>query len=70
MYEFSSQGEPFVLRLTPPNSGIDPDDMASILHYAQYLAGGGLSVPGPLLSRNGRLVETIVDGEQTWLASA
>ncbi len=69
VYEFTSQGKPYVLRLNPPDSGIDRDDMESILHYMHYLADGGLNVPTPLLSREGRLVEMIPDGEGTWLAT-
>ncbi len=69
VYEFTSRGESFILRLTPPNSGIDRDDMESVLHYMHYLSDGGLCVPSPLLSREGRLVEMIPDGDRTWLAT-
>jgi len=70
VYQFSSQGMPYVLRLTPPEGGIGLQDMESILHYMQTLADGGLSVPRPLGSLNGQLVEEIRVDEALWLASA
>lgn len=70
VYQFSAQGVPYILRLTPPGGGIDPRDMASILDFMRHLAEGGLTVPRPLASQHNRLVEEITADENTWLATA
>ena len=70
VYEFVQSGKPAILRLTPPGASIDITSMTSILHWMRYLADHAVSVPGQLLSRQGRLVETLHDDQGTWLASA
>lgn len=70
VYGYTRAGKSLILRLTPPDSGIDRPDMQSILHWMKYLAENGLNVPAPQYSSQGRLVEEIPAEEGAWLASA
>ncbi len=69
IYAYSFEGRDMVLRLVPPEVGLQHADVQSILHWMQFLADGGLAVPRPQSSREQRLVESIQFGDQTWLAS-
>ncbi len=69
VYAYCVDGQELVLRLVPPEAGLQLADMYSILHWMQFLADGGLSVPRPQVSRGNRLVEPIQFEGGTWLAS-
>lgn len=55
----------YVMRITPPNDDIRILDMQAILHWMQYLARQGGSVPSPIQSSDHSLIEIIQHhGEQ------
>jgi Ser/Thr protein kinase RdoA (MazF antagonist) len=70
VYGFKRNDRNFVLRLTPPNDEINVAAQRSILAWMAYLAAHGASVPEPLPSQNGQLVEVIPSSEGEWLAVA
>jgi amicoumacin kinase len=59
IYEFPGYGKTFVLRVTPPNAEIDVPAMRAVLNWLSYLAEQGGSVPTPLCSRWGNLIESV-----------
>jgi Ser/Thr protein kinase RdoA (MazF antagonist) len=70
VYGFKRNDKNFVLRLSPPNEDVDLPAQKSILAWMAYLAAHGASVPEPLPSQNGNLVEVISSPEGEWLAVA
>lgn len=70
VYGFSRDGADFVLRITPPDSDLDADAMRAILTWVRALDAHGASVAGPIRSRAGRLVETMISGAATYIVSA
>ena len=70
VYGFSRDSADFVLRITPPDSDLDADAVRAILTWVQALDAHGASVAGPIVSRAGRLVETMTSGEATYVVSA
>ena len=70
VYGFKRNERNYVLRLTPPNDEINVAAQRSILAWMAYLAAHGASVPEPLPSQNGNLVEVIPSSAGEWLAVA
>ena len=70
VYGFKRDDRNFVLRLSPPNDDVDVIAQRSILAWMAYLARHGASVPAPLLSQNGNLVEVVSSPEGEWLVVA
>jgi Ser/Thr protein kinase RdoA (MazF antagonist) len=70
VYGFKRNGRNYVLRLTPPNDDVDITVQKAILVWMAYLAAHGASVPEPLPSKNGNMVEVISSPEGEWLAVA
>jgi amicoumacin kinase len=70
VYGFRRNGGNFVLRLTPPNEDVDVVAQRSILAWMAHLAAYGASVPEPLPSQNGNLVEVIPSSAGEWLVVA
>jgi Ser/Thr protein kinase RdoA (MazF antagonist) len=68
VYGFTQDGGQYILRLTPPNDEMDVQACQSLLAWMAYLAARGASVPGPLPSKNGRLIEIIPTNEGDWQA--
>lgn len=64
VFGYESGGCRYVLRLTPPDAEINLDSTRSILAFLKYLADGGASVPEPVESLAGQLVETLPDLNQ------
>ncbi len=69
VYEFPYRGSACILRITPPNEGIDYPTMRSILDWMGFLAAQGAPVTRPLPSPRGSSVECIPSGE-VYLAAA
>jgi Ser/Thr protein kinase RdoA (MazF antagonist) len=70
VYSFPHQGKEYVLRLTPPNQDINEQSLRANLALMDYLAQGAVSVPAPLHSLRGELVETFPSDEGLYFASA
>ncbi len=70
VYEFARDAGSYVLRITPPDSGISPQAMRAILHWMRALADHDVPVAAPTPSVNGHLVETIAADGQTYLITA
>jgi Ser/Thr protein kinase RdoA (MazF antagonist) len=70
IYEFPKDGESFILRVTPPNAEIDRPAMRAVLHWLKYLAAQGASVPTPLCSRRGSLIESVQINHETYVLVA
>jgi len=70
VYGFKRDERDFILRLSPPNDEVNLTAQKSILAWMSYLAEHGASVPAPLPSQNGNLVEVISSPEGEWLAVA
>jgi len=68
VYGFNRNDRNYVLRLTPPNDDVDLAAQRSNLTWMACLAAHGASVPEPLPSQNGNLVEVISSPEGEWLA--
>jgi hypothetical protein len=58
IYEFPRKGKTFILRVTPPNAEIDVSAMRAALSWMSYLSANGASVPSPMHSRQGNLIES------------
>jgi len=69
VYSFSCARREYVLRLTPPEAAVDHSSRLAILAWMAHLAQHGVSVPAPLPSQKGKLIEPIPTVEGTWLAS-
>lgn len=69
VYGFNRRGTELVLRITPPNNEVDLPSMQSILHWMDYLAKNGATVSQPIQSSQGRLIEIIQSGKESYLAS-
>lgn len=64
-YTFERDGLPRVLRISPPDPDASEEALAATLAFIDYLAQGGVSVPAPLRSCNGRLIEPVqAEGER------
>lgn len=70
VYEFSRANRSFILRITPPNDEIDISAMRAVLGWVEYLSLNGASVPTPLHSRDGHLIEIIQSENGTYLLVA
>jgi amicoumacin kinase len=68
VYEFSKGDQVYVLRLTPPNGEIDDQSMRAILEWVHFLSTHGAPVASPILSSDRRLIETIDQDGDTFLA--
>jgi Ser/Thr protein kinase RdoA (MazF antagonist) len=55
-YAFSRDGD-YILRIIPPNAELDAASMTAIFAWMAHLSAHGVSVPQPLGSTRGRLVE-------------
>jgi Ser/Thr protein kinase RdoA (MazF antagonist) len=69
VYGFRRDGRNYVLRLMPPGDETDVGLQKSILAWMAHLAAHGASVPAPLPSQNGELMEVIPSPEGEWLAA-
>jgi len=70
VYGFRRDDRNYILRLTPPNDETDQMAQRSVLAWMAYLAEHGASVPQPLRSHNGDLVEVIPSADGEWLVVA
>lgn len=70
VYQFSREGRPCVLRITPPNEEIDEGAARAILAWMHYLAEGGGAVTRPALSAGGRLLEVVEGADGLYLLAA
>ncbi|MEX2161229.1 MAG: phosphotransferase [Anaerolineales bacterium] len=68
VHGFTRGGQDWVLRLLPPSDDTELRGQQAILAWMDHLAKNGASVPAPMRSRNGRLVEPITTPEGVWLA--
>jgi Ser/Thr protein kinase RdoA (MazF antagonist) len=68
VYEFSKGDQDCILRITPPGEEIDGLAMRAILDWVDFLSAHGAPVAGPILSKDGRLIETIEQDGETYLA--
>lgn len=69
VYGFRRDDRNYVLRLMPPGNETDVWLQKSILAWMAHLAAHGASVPAPLPSQNGELMEVIPSPEGEWLAA-
>ncbi len=69
-YAFERAGAAYVLRITPPGENVGEEELYSTLALINFLSEGGVSVPAPLRSRSGKLVESITSGDLQYLAMA
>lgn len=69
-YTFERDGRDCVLRITPPDEEVGERELYSSLHFTDFLARGGVSVPVPLRSVHGRLVEPLQADEGLHLVMA
>jgi Ser/Thr protein kinase RdoA (MazF antagonist) len=67
---FKNQEEETVLRLLPPQEGVEPDDLIPILAWMEYLSNFGCPVVKPVRSISGELVTQISIDNQKYLVSA
>lgn len=70
VYSFQHAGRDYILRLSPPSEESDAQRQRSLLAWMAHLAVHGASVPTPLTSHNGNLVEVLPTAEGEWLAVA
>jgi Ser/Thr protein kinase RdoA (MazF antagonist) len=70
VYAFQHGGQDCVLRLTPPNGEIDERSTQAALAWMDFLARHGASVPRPIPSRHGRLIESIEDTDGRYVVTA
>jgi Ser/Thr protein kinase RdoA (MazF antagonist) len=70
VYGFARGDKNYVLRLMPPSADTDLERQRAILAWMAHLAANGASVPGPLPSQRGNLVEVISSPDGDWLAVA
>jgi Ser/Thr protein kinase RdoA (MazF antagonist) len=70
VYRFQRDGKEYVLRLTPPNDESDAQAQRSLLTWMAHLAAQGASVPAPLTSQKGNLIEIIPTAQGDWLVTA
>jgi Ser/Thr protein kinase RdoA (MazF antagonist) len=59
VYEFIRDNERRVLRIIPPNEDIDGDSLRGVLAWMDFLATNRMSVPRPIPSDEGKLVEIV-----------
>lgn len=68
VYEFTRDGQVYVLRITPPDEQLDQQAARVILDWMAFLSEAGAAVPRPVPSKEGRLIETCpVDGGEAVL---
>jgi amicoumacin kinase len=70
VFAFSRPGQECILRITPPDEGVDAAALLAALDYSDYLAQGGVSVPAPLRSLRGTWIEAIPSQNGAYLAAA
>lgn len=70
VYEFTRNGRQCVLRISPPSDEITPMSAQSVLHWMAHLAEGGVSVPRPVPTMRGRLVEVAAPRDEVYVLSA
>ena len=58
VYEYKRDGQPFILRISfrPDRTA---EQIKAELHFVNYLAEHGVRVSRPILSQNGKLLETV-----------
>lgn len=66
VYEFIRDRERRVLRIIPPNEDIDGDSLHGVLAWMDFLAANRMSVPKPIPSDEGKLVETVERGNKSY----
>jgi Ser/Thr protein kinase RdoA (MazF antagonist) len=70
VYEYVKHGQGYVLRITPPDGGIDLAGMQATLAWMQFLSAFGVDVVLPVRSRQRKLVEVIEWQGSSFLISA
>jgi len=69
VFGFTSQGKECILRITPPNEGIDETILQASLAWVGFLVEHGASVAKPVASIQGCLVEPLPRNAETVLLS-
>lgn len=67
MYGFNQDSRFFVLRISPPSTEINFEEMYAILEWMRFLAEHRASVPSPMLSIDNNLIEVIEYEDQPYL---
>ncbi len=70
VYEYAMDQRARVLKIIPPNTDLDLNAMRAVLEWMAFLAAHDGPVVRPLPSRNGRLIETVENGDQILIAVA
>jgi Ser/Thr protein kinase RdoA (MazF antagonist) len=69
VFGFTRQEKEFILRITPPDEGLDEVVMQASLAWVNYLVENGASVAKPVPSTQGHLIEPLLqDGETVLVA--
>ena len=68
VYGFSRDGREYVLRLLPPQTGLDLSAQRSILAWMRFLGEHGATVPQPIASSRGNLIEALPQEDGEWQA--
>jgi len=69
VYGFTQRGRDYVLRLTPPADDLDFPSRQATLAWMAFLARHGASVPEPVASIHGNLIEVVPAEDGDWLAT-
>jgi len=70
VYGFHRDGQDYVLRITPPNEEIGFVEMQAILTWMHALTAHDAPVAGPILSKQGQLIERVVERGKPYLLVA
>ena len=70
VFQFTLDEQTYVLRITPPNADLDYTSMRACLEWMDYLARHGASIPRPVASIEGNLIERLVYAGEIYLAVA
>jgi len=68
VYSFTTDGQEYILRLTPPGEEIDLSVQRASMAWMAFLAGEGVPVSRPIPSANNNWIEPIHQKEGDWLA--
>lgn len=70
VYGFARDGREHILRITPPNDELTAESMRAVLAWMDYLARRGASVPRPVASIGGHLVELVEEAGHRYVVVA
>lgn len=68
VYEVRLNQRACILKIMPPNTDMDLLAMRAILEWLAFLAKNGGPVVPPIFSQQGNLIETMIEGEQAYIA--